>query len=439
MSKLPSYAVRKVKLTAQQDYDLKVTNIKFMETCPFYAYMYHAIGELVPTNEFPTAATDGRHIFINPDYVFAHKPSERVFIFAHEMDHLIKHHAQRFQTYSERKTLRGHPWDQDWANRCADWVINAGLVDAGIGSCNPDWLYDPAIKADELWEDVYERTYNNRPKPPTGGGSAGTYGGSGGGVRGQKGEVAGAGGDHVKANGGGFDVVLAPPKDPITGSEDLPDEGEFLEAIARAASAAKSMGLMPAHLQRFVDELLAPQVDWKDHIRMLVTGKIGQRHETWSRPNRRRLVTQPLVIIPGKKGYGADRVVVGVDTSGSIGDEELRVFFSEVGGVLKDCRPREIIVIGCDASVKEQDVHVVSNLDELDQTRLKGLGGGGGTNFCPVFDYVAEHDLRPEALIYLTDMMGSFPTEKPAYDVIWAATTDLKAPFGEHVRIKVEA
>lgn len=437
MSKLASHPFRKVKLTAQQDYDLKVTNVKFMETCPFYAYMYHAVGELVPTPDIPTAATDGKHIFINPDYYFAHKPSERVFILAHEMDHLVKRHAQRFQTYYERKELRGLPWDQDWGNRCADWVINAGLVDAKIGSCNPDWLYDPSIRADELWEDVYERTYQHAP--PVGGRTGGaTFRGSGGGVRGQKGEVNGPGGDHVKAQGGTFDVVLDPPKDPITGMEDLPDEGEFLEAIARAYAAAKAMGTLPGHLKRFVDELLAPQVNWRDHIRMLVSGKIGSRHETWSRPNRRRLVTQPLVIIPGKRGYGAERVVIGVDTSGSVTPDELTAFFSEISGVLKDCRPREIVVIGCDAHVDEDDVHVVSNMDELDQTRLKGLGGGGGTSFVPVFDYVAEHDLRPECLIYCTDMMGRFPADKPAYDVIWCATTDHTAPFGEHVRIKLE-
>lgn len=435
MTKLSSHPFRTVKLTAQQDYDMKVTSIKFMETCPFYAYMMHAIGELVPTSDLPTAATDGKHIFFNPAYLSAHKPSERVFILAHEMDHLVKRHAQRFQTYGTRNELRGLPWDGQWANTCADWVINAGLVDAHIGSCNPDWLYDPTIKADELWEDVYERTYQSRPhgiQPLS------TYRGAGGGVRGQKGEGNDPGGMHVKAQGGAFDIVLAPPKDPITGSEDLPDEGEFLEAIARAHVAAKAMGTLPGHLQRFIDELLAPQVDWKDHIRMVVAGKIGSRHETWSRPNRRRLVTQPLVIMPGKRGYGAERVVVGVDTSGSIGDDELQAFFTEISGVLKDCRPREIVVIGCDAFVKDEDVHVVSNLDELDQARLKGLGGGGGTSFIPVFDYVSTHDLRPEALIYLTDMMGSFPAEKPPYDVIWCATTDLNAPWGEHVRIKVE-
>jgi predicted metal-dependent peptidase len=166
---------------------------------------------------------------------------------------------------------------------------------------------------------------------------------------------------------------------------------------------------------------------------MLVTGKIGARHETWARPNRRRLVLNPVVITPGKKGYGAELVVIGVDTSGSIGPSELNTFIAEVGGVLNDVKPRRIVVIGCDAQVTQVDE--VATLDELQSLSRKGIKGGGGTDFRPVFDYVEKHDLRPETLIFLTDMMGSFPRDKPGYPVVWAATTDIAAPFGDVVRI----
>jgi hypothetical protein len=41
-------------------------------------------------------------------------------------------------------------------------------------------------------------------------------------------------------------------------------------------------------------------------------------------------------------------------------------------------------------------------------------------------------------MIYCTDMCGRFPEEEPAYPVIWAATTDEPAPWGEVVRINAE-
>jgi predicted metal-dependent peptidase len=239
---------------------------------------------------------------------------------------------------------------------------------------------------------------------------------------------------QAEARGGAFDEILPPPVDPVTGEVDLPEEHEFQEAVARAAAVAKAIGKLPASIQRLVDEILTPQVDWRDHIRLLVTGKIGARGETWKRPNRRRLVLNPIMILPGKRGYGCEMVVVGVDTSGSIGDRELAVFLAEVSGILSDVKPRRIVVIGCDADVSQVDE--VTSLDEFEGLRAKGIKGGGGTDFRPVFDYVAEHQLRPEALIYCTDLLGVFPAEAPVYPVVWAATTDVNVPWGEVVRIK---
>jgi hypothetical protein len=366
-----------------------------------------------------------------------------VFILAHEMSHLVGRHPQRFKHYAREGSLRGKPWVQEHANICADLVINADLVDTGVGTCNPDWLYDPQIKASELWEDVYERTLKviKQPPPPPrkgkgegdGGqqsiGTAKTFAESGKAIRGAKGDA------RAKAEAGRFDTVLDPPVDPATGGEDLPDESEFKEAIARAAAAARAMGKMPAGLQRMVDEILAPQVDWRDHIRMLVTGKIGQRGETWARPNRRRLALNPIVVMPGKRGYGADTVVVAVDTSGSIGSRALAAFLAEVGGILNDCKPRRIVVIGCDARISQVDE--VTTLDEFEGLREKGLKGGGGTDFRPVTAYVEEHQLRPETLIYLTDGLGTFDPHAPPYPMIWAMTTDVEPPWGEVVRLQL--
>jgi predicted metal-dependent peptidase len=239
--------------------------------------------------------------------------------------------------------------------------------------------------------------------------------------------------ERAKANGGRFDEHLPPSTDPVTGKEDLPDEQEFKEAIAKAAAAAKAMGKMPAGFQRMVDEILQPQVNWREHVRMLLTGRLGARHETWNRPNRRRLVLNPIVILPGRRGFGAEDVVCVVDTSGSTGQKELDSFFAEVGGVLQDVRPKRIHVVWCDAAVAGVDV--VSSLDELGAVRANPKGGGG-TDFRPPFEWVREQGLKPETLIYLTDGYGSFPDD-PGYPTVWCMTTDVEPPFGDTVRIEV--
>ena len=420
-------------LTNDQKYAMEVARVGFMSACPFFAHYFYGEMREMPTCDIPTAATDGRTIYYNPEYMLGLKPAERVFVLAHEVYHAVSRHPARMKHYSREGRLRDKPWDADHYNVSADLIINANLIETKVGQCNPAWLYDPKITGTELVEDVYVDRW--RDKPAGGGQSsvakgAPLYGASGVVGKGGKGDTKAA------ANGGRFDEVLEPSIDPVTGEADLPSDAEFKEAIARAAGAAKAMGNMPAGFQRVVDEILEPQVDWREHVRMLVTGKVGGRRESWDRPNRRRLALNPIIIVPGRRGFGAGTVVIGVDTSGSIGERELSAFFAEVGGVLTDVRPKRILMIACDAAVEQVDE--AGTVDDLAHIRVKGLKGGGGTSFVPVFDYIAEHDVKPDALIYLTDMLGTFPDDKPAYPVIWCATSKVEGPWGDTVHITVE-
>lgn len=470
MSRTP---FNEVKLDYTQNRALEIARVAFMTKAPFYAHLYHSIGKEVISKDIRTLATDGRHIVINPEYFCGLTQPEQVFALAHEMAHLVGRHPQRVNHYQKLGTLRDHPFCRAFSNIVADYVINQDLVDTKVGSINPNWLLHPDVKGDELWEDVYDRLWEDPPPPPPpppGGGGKVCPPGNGPGVpipsneppaappdgsnkpgrepprHGHQPRTAGGNDPRKKimskpdkvaeANQGAFDEILPPPANPVTGDVDLPDENEFKEAVARAIAVAKAVGTVPASIQRLADEILAPQVDWRDHIRMLVTGKVGARGETWKRPNRRRLALNPIIILPGKRGYGAELVVVGIDTSGSISDTELAAYLAEVGGILNDVKPRRIVVIGCDAEVSQVDE--LTTLDEFEGLRAKGIKGGGGTDFRPVFDYVEKNNLQPETMIYCTDMMGQFPEEAPAYPVVWCATTDIEAPFGEVVRLKLD-
>ena len=457
-----------VKLTSEQKRKLEIAQIGLMVDCPFYADIFANIGKgYVITRDVGTLATDGRHVIINPDYFDSLSKPEQVFVLAHEIDHIVGRHPQRFKNYRLAGIIKGKPVDLHFANVCADYVINANLVATAIGSCKPDWLLHPSVKGDELWEDVYERLWQDGPPPPNpppGGGRPCPEGvpgpGSGGVAKSQSGQPPsspdqpksghvtkrakdnnsgrkqyGKPDPKAEANSGAFDEIMDPPVDPVTGDVDLPDENEFREAIARAASVAKAVGKLPGNLQRMVDEILAPQVSWRDQIRLTMTGLIGSRGESWRRPNRRRLALNPIVMLPGRNGYGCETVVVAVDTSGSVSEAELTAYMSEISGILADVKPRRIIVIGCDAQVTQVDE--VRSLDEFEGVRAKGVKGGGGTRFTPVFDYVEQEELRPEALIYCTDLMGAFPSNEPPYPVVWCATTGYDVPWGDVVRLTV--
>lgn len=420
-----THSFTEAKLSYDEQRAVDVAMVAFMGAAPFYAHLSHSIGRYVYTRGLKTAATDGRHIVINPAYLAGLKVPERVGLLCHEMSHLVGLHPQRAKHYASLGEIKGKPFDKDHANRAMDWVINADIVttvpDAAL---NPSWLLRPDVRGDELWEDVYARTWQEQP-----GGKPCTAGAMGKGLRGQKGDP------EADARGGAFDEILDPPVDPVTGDVDLPEANEFREAVAKAASVAKAMGQLPASLKRLVDEILEPTVSWADHIRMLIAGKIGARHETWNKPNRRRLALHPIVIMPGKRGYGAETVVVAVDTSGSIGERELAAFMGEVGGILNDCKPKRIVVLGCDSRISSEEE--VTTLDDVCELADKGLGGGGGTAFEPVFEWCEENQVVPETLVYLTDGYGSYPQVAPGFPIVWAMTTEVEPPFGEVVRVKI--
>lgn len=422
------------ELTPEQKYAAEVARVGFMSACPFYAHYFYSEMNEVFTKDIPMAATDGRNIFINPDYLASLKPPERVFVYTHEVYHVVCKHPTRMKHYSSEGKVRGLGFDAQQMNIAQDYVINADLMEQGVGMYNPEWLYDRSVSGEDLAEDVYEKRYK---KPPEGGGRGqgnSTFGSSGQSGRGTKSD------SQAQANGGAFDHVLPPPVDPVTGKEDTPTDAEFKEAIARAASAAKAVGKMPGSLQRRIDEILEPQVDWREHVRALLTGKMGHNRETWGTLNRRyaalgALSNRPMPQFPGRKGFGADTVAVAIDNSGSIREKEMATFFAEVGGVISDVRPKRVIVIWCDAQIRQIDE--ARNIDELADVRVKGAPGGGGTSFVPPFEYLAVENITPDTLIYLTDLYGSAPEKPPGYPVVWAATTDRKEPWGDVVRIKV--
>jgi predicted metal-dependent peptidase len=129
--------------------------------------------------------------------------------------------------------------------------------------------------------------------------------------------------------------------------------------------------------------------------------------------------------------------VVAVDTSGSITDKELNIFMPEIAGILQDVRPKRLVVMWCDAKVHRVDeVEEPSDVAEL---RAKGAPGGGGTNFIPVFKEIEDMGLEPDALVYLTDGIGTFPEKAPSYMVVWGSIHDTKYPFGDVIDVPKQA
>jgi predicted metal-dependent peptidase len=128
------------------------------------------------------------------------------------------------------------------------------------------------------------------------------------------------------------------------------------------------------------------------------------------------------------------QVFVAVDTSGSVGDGEMRMFLSEVLGILS-AYPH----LKCELYYADAEAYGPYSLTP-DSSIPKPVGGGG-TSFVPFFEKVsANRDWHSSGVcVYLTDGYGTFPEEPPPLPVLWVVTPGGLGlehfPFGEAVRL----
>jgi predicted metal-dependent peptidase len=417
-------------LTPIEEKKWEETRVALLWKCPAFTHILYSMLDQLDskhvamfTKDIPTAATDGVGILINPEFFFKLNLYERVFVLAHEIMHAILNHcilgwnlAQRGKVrYSDGKEL---PYEQTIMNIAMDLVINDVLVDGKIGTMPQVGAHDPKVATHaDSFLDAYRKIFEQAKK--------GGKGGKGDGKSGFEGK--------------GFDDHLAPGqsqgKDPSQAKSER-NEAEWNTNIAAAAQAARVQGKLPAGLDRLLKELLEPAVDWREKIQALFARRLGNGSYDWRRPDRRLIVRD--IYSPGRSGFGSECVVVGADTSGSIGERELSMFFAEVSGILEDVRPKRLFLVWCDAQVHRVDE--LNDPSDLNTVRCKGAPGGGGTSFVPVFDWIAKQGLSVDALVYLTDGMGTFPDKAPNYPVIWGNIyPQSKYPFGDVVDIPVQS
>jgi predicted metal-dependent peptidase len=248
-------------------------------------------------------------------------------------------------------------------------------------------------------------------------------------------------------------------------------EHEWGIAAEQALRSAKACGHEPAGIERPLSESRQSQQDWRAILRHFVAATTPADYR-WTPPNRRYIASgpylpspenQPMLVIPAKAGIhptwvpafagttrifvswggpqahdncverqGLGEIVIAVDTSGSIGKLELEQFAGEISAISEEAQPEAIHVVYCDAAVQ-----CTQQFGPSESVRLEPRGGGG-TDFCPPFKWVAENNIAPVCFIYLTDLCCHSYPEAPEYPVLWVTDTRRTAPFGETVRIGLE-
>ena len=130
------------------------------------------------------------------------------------------------------------------------------------------------------------------------------------------------------------------------------------------------------------------------------------------------------VALPALSGSKA-KIVIAIDSSGSIDGSLLSRFLSEVESIMNTFTNFQIDLLIADAKVLEH--HILYAGDELSYN----IKGGGGTNFENTFIYIDENIDDVNLLLYFTDGFGKFPQDEENFDTVWILTKEnVKLPFG---------
>ena len=342
----------------------------------------------------PTAWTDGMTIGFNPAFWLKIPDEAKVTVLAHELWHIAYEHMLR----------RGNRDPEKW-NIAGDHVINlmlekAGYKFDGIQNCCKDIRYRN-MSTDEIYA-----VLPDPPKIPSGGGGFG----SGGGISNPS--PAPLGSD-----------LRDPPKD---------KEIEVMAKVVQAVQAARmgqQAGSIPGEIILEIEKFLNPKLPWRVLLRRFFTEQSREDY-SWKRPNR-RYSDEYLPSLWAEDGLTTINYYL--DVSGSISDEDILRFNSEVKHIKDEFNPQMLNLITFDTRIRDQ-----YSFDENTPFEKIIVTGRGGTDLDPVADHILK--TKPSVAVIFSDLWVDPMPSVGSIPVLWVVIGNSSAtvPFGQMVHIDSE-
>ncbi|MFK7808739.1 MAG: VWA-like domain-containing protein, partial [Saprospiraceae bacterium] len=168
----------------------------------------------------------------------------------------------------------------------------------------------------------------------------------------------------------------------------------------------KNFGNLPNGLAEKLAAILegmTPRFNWRRLLRLFATtSNSSYLKNTIRRPSKR------YGTVPGIKVKRRNRLLLAIDTSGSIRQKELLDFFAEIYFVWR--QGAQIQIVECDTAIhKTYDYKGVPP---------DAVHGRGGTSFEAPITYGNEQYM-PDALIYFTDGFATAPNIPARFPILW--------------------
>jgi len=367
--------------------------IKLQRESPFFSYLVMNM-QITEDKTLPSMGVDFKgNARYNPEWIESLSDDEIKGVLCHEVMHTALLHLLRV----------GKKEHQFW-NIATDMAINwllvhdgqtlpkEGIIPDSYGTVklpNIDYTFDVKDKcADELYEELMDNV------PPCECPCHGKTNPKGSGSNPGQGQ-----GDCCGCGSQGFDQ-----HDYAEGLSDAEREEiskEWKQKLVEAATAAKAKGKLPGGIERLVEDLLNPKLNWKQLLYQYLTKDLLYNH-TYRKPGRRSYsVTDSKgnpIYFPSEVKENLN-IAVTVDTSGSISIEEYKAFVTEVYGIATAFEQINMDLIFWDTEIQEVVKITRNNKDQIMNLSPKG---GGGTHIGCLMDHY-EGTRPPQLMVHLTD------------------------------------
>jgi len=361
---------------------------KLLVEYPYFGTLSSKV-ELIPNENIESFKSDGKVLEYNDDYLENLETDELEFIFANAAMHKSLAHENR------KNGRSGWLWQM-----ATDMAINDMLVENGLQ--RPDaaqyrvrfrGMYAEEIYA-ELKSDILREEDNL--------------------------EYEADDADDVEQNDEKKEQEKKEQTKEELQEEILQEQLAAEEAISLLESEFKK-GETPSHIERFFKLDFLGKIDWRDELKVALE-KYFKDDYLLIPPNKKFL--SQGIYLPSTTSQ-TFRLVIAVDSSGSVDETLLSQFLSEVKFLMSLVSHYQIELIVCDEKIHSHKTFYSGESLEVE------LKGGSGTNFRPVFEFIEREFDDVKLLLYFSDLQGKFPLEEPHYSVKWITPKVEEIPFGE--------
>jgi len=384
---------------------LITARIGLLLKAPFFGNLATRMNLVNADDWCPTAATDGRRFYYNSEFVNNMPLKQVEFLVGHEVLHAVYDHMGR----------RNERDPKIW-NIADDFCVNADLIEQRIGEkitvCGV--LYDSkyrGMSAEEVYGDLMKNANKINMDDL---------------AKMLLDEHLDGDGDE-EGNGG--------KKPKLSDAEKKAIRDEIKEAVLQAAQAAGA-GNLPSGVKRLIKDLTEPQIGWKELLEQQIQSTIKNDY-TFARPGRKSWHMD--AILPAAKPGEQIDVCIAIDTSGSIGGDDIKCFLSEIRGIMEAYEEYNIKVWSFDTEVYNPEDFNSDNLRDIAEYQPQG---GGGTDFMANWEFMKENGIEPKKFIMFTDGMpfGEWGEENYC-DTVWIikGNPNCEPPWGIWAHYEEEA